>query len=161
MRSRILFAAPALLALLACGSKEAKDTRAASALAVRELQGLVDEGIERGVKEREAARSEEAPDFAAIAATAIQRFQALPEARELRNPYTPSRPAFAAEAEGREPGTVYLDARSAASGAISITAVFKDGAAVKKEGAVVKVNVAARPRKFDVEGGGPPVAPRF
>lgn len=151
----------ALVLLAGCASKEAKDTRAASALAVRELQGLVDEGIEKGIKERAAARSEEGLDFPAIAAAAIQRFQMLPEARAARNPYSPAKPAFVAGAEGREPGTVYLDAAGAASGVVAVTAVFKDGSAVKRERATVKVNVDARPPKLDVDSGGPPVAPRY
>lgn len=153
---------PALVVLLAgCATKEAKETRAASDLAVRELQGLVDEGIERGIKEREAARSEEALDFAAIAATAVQRFQALPEARALKNPYDPAKPIYVARAEAKEPGTVYLDASTAPSGTLLITAVFKDGASLRREPASVKVNVLAKPPRIEVDTGGPPVAPRF
>ena len=158
---RPLALAAAAVLLLGCDAKGVKETRAASALAVRELQSLVDDGIEKAIKEREAARSEEAPDFSAVAAAAIQRFQALPEARAMMNPYDPAKPAFVAKAEGREPGTVYLDAAGAASGAIQVTAVYKDGVAVKKDHASVKVNVAARPPKLDVDSGGPPVAPRF
>jgi hypothetical protein len=157
--TRPALCAAAVALLLACSAKGVKETREASKLAVRELQGLVDDGIERGLKEREAARSEEALDFAAISAAAVQRFTALPEARALRNPYSAGRPVFVVGPEGREPGTVYLDATSAASGAILVTAVFQDGAAVKREAASVKVNVAARPKKIDVDTGAMPAAP--
>jgi hypothetical protein len=151
----------ALLLLAGCASKEAKETRAAATLAVRELQGLVDEGIERGIKEREAARSEEPLDFAAIAATAIQRFMALPEARALKNPYDPGKPIYSARAEAREPGTVYLDGSTAPSGTLLVTAVFKEGASLRREPSSVKVNVLAKPPRIEVDSGGPPVAPRY
>lgn len=153
-------AAAAALALLAgCAAKGVKETRAASALAVREVQSLVDDGLDKAIKEREMARSEEAPDFAAVAAAALQRFQSSPDARDLKNPYDAARPVFVARPEGREPGTVYLDATPAATGAILVIAVYKDGAAVKRESATVKVNVALRPRKIDVNTDAGPAAP--
>jgi len=155
----LALAAAALPLLVGCAAKGVKETRAASVLAVRELQSLVDDGLDKAIKEREMARSEEAPDFSAVAAAALQRFQSSPDARDLKNPYDPSKPVFVARPEGREPGTVYLDATPAATGAILVTAVFKDGAAVKRESATVKVNVALRPRKIEVNTDAGPAAP--
>jgi hypothetical protein len=155
-----LSAATALL-YLGCAAKGVKETKSAAALAVLELQNLVDEGIEKGVKEREKGRSEEPLDFQTIATVAVQKFQALPQAREVKNAFNPARPVFVAGAEGREPGSVYIDASRAATGAIFVTAVFKDGSALKREPGTVKVNTAIRPPKLDVDTGAMPAAPRF
>lgn len=157
----VLTAVPALIILLGCGAKGVKETRAASTLAVKELQSLVDDATENGLKERERARSEEPLDWALLAATAIQQFQASPDARALRNPYDAARPVYAARAEGSDPGTVYLDATPARSGAIMVVAVFKDGTALRRETSNVKVNVARLPPKLDVDTGAMPAAPNL
>jgi len=157
----VLTVVPALMILLGCSAKGVKETRAASTLAVKELQSLVDDATENGLKERERARSEEPLDWALLAATAIQQFQASPDARALRNPYDAARPVYAARAEGSDPGTVYLDATPARSGTILVIAVFKDGTALRRETSNVKVNVARRPPKLDVDTGAMPAAPNL
>ncbi len=83
---------------------------------MRELQGLVDEGIEQGVKEREAARSEDALVRGRRRHRRPAPSRPSPEAQALKNPYDPAKPIYVAGPEAKEPGTVYLDARSAASG---------------------------------------------
>lgn len=157
----LLMSATAVLLILGCAAKGVKETKAAAALAVLELQNLVDEGIEKGVKEREKGRSEEPLDFQAIAATAVVKFLALPQAREVKNAFSPAKAVFVAGAEGREPGSVYIDASRATTGALFVTAVFKDGAALKREARTVKVNTSIRPPKLDVDTGAMPAAPRF
>jgi hypothetical protein len=152
-------ATAALLLALGCAAKGVKETKASAEMAVIELQNLVDEGIEKGVKEREKGRSEEPLDFPGIARTAVLKFQGLPQAREAKNAFNPAKPVFVASTEGREPGSVYIDASRAATGAIFVTAVFKDGAALKRDARSVKVNTAARPPKIDVDTGAMPAAP--
>jgi hypothetical protein len=155
----LFLSAAALLLMAGCAAKGVKETKAAAALAATELQNLVDEGIEKGLKEREKGRSEEPLDFQALSAAAVLKFQALPQAREVKNAFSPAKAVFVTGAEGREPGTVYIDASRAATGAIFVTAVFKDGAALKREALTVKVNTAARPPKIDVDTGAMPAAP--